>query len=211
MRLSSVLVLGLGLLLSPAALAKKIPEIKKTGISEFDPTFMKAKAIHDDLDTVHGSLKSANQNLAATLALPKETKLSDSLAELKKRAGNKVETVLEDGRWPKLQATDALPSDVAAGVEAVNSLVDSLKNSEQTLVGMPDAARAVLASAEKFPSQLGLDLLTKNDLSAGELPSVAKKLKNNLKAIKATPERVERVTKQSTNMAGQVLEVFPAK
>lgn len=211
MRLSTLVSLCLGLALSPAALADKLPEIRKTGIQELDPTFMKAKAIHDDLDTVQSSLKTANKNLATTLALPANTSLSDSLKELKKRGNNKIETVLEDGKWPKLKATDAVPSDVSAGIEAVNGLIDALKTSESTLRDMPAASKAVVSSAEKLPSKVGLQTLTSNNIPITKLPSTAKKVKNDIKAVKATPQRVERVTKQTANMATQVLEVFPAK
>lgn len=210
MRKFTSLALVLGLMFSTAAFGKKLPEIHKTGISEFDPTFMKAKAIHTDLDTVRSSLKTANKNLATTLALPENTSLSDSLAELKKRSNNKISTVLEDGKWPKLSATDAVPSDVAAGIEAVNSLVDALKTSEATLADMPEASKALVSTASKFPSQLNAGMLTSNNLSLSELPSVGKKVKNNVAAVKGTPERVERVTDLTVNMTTQVVKAFPA-
>ena len=211
MRTSTLLALCLGLMVSVPAYAKKLPEIHKTGINEFDPTFMKAKTIHTDLDTVRSSLKTANKNLATTLALPETTSLSDSLAELKKRGNNKIQTVLEDGKWPKLSATDAVPSDVSAGIEAVNGLVDALKTSEATLASMPEASKALVSTASKFPSQLNADMLTSNNLSLIELPSLGKKVKNNVKAVKGTPERVERVTDLTVNMTGQVIKAFPVK
>ena len=212
MRTLSVLALLLGLSLSPSALAgSKIPEIHKTGIKEVDPTFLKAKAIHDDLDTIHRSLKTANNNLATALNLPKETSLNQSLTELKKRGNNKINTVLEDGRWPRLKATDAVPSDVQDGIDAVNSLVDALKTSEATLKDMPAASKELAASAQKLPGRVSFSSLSQNNISITKLPKTAKKFKNNMKAVKATPERVERVERQTTSMATQVLEVFPAK
>lgn len=214
MRLSPFVpvVLVLALSFSPVASAKKaIPEIQKTGIVEFDPTFMKAKTIEDSLDTIHTTLKSANQDLATTLALPKNTSLADSLAELKKKANNKVKTTLEDGKWPKLSATDAVPSDVQAGIDAVNNLTAGLKTSWTTLVAMPDQTKALVKSAKAFPSQLNLDLITKNNLTMTDLPKVSKKLVNNLKAVKATPKRVKTVTSQTLNMGEQVLTAFPEK
>ena len=211
MRALSILAICFGLTFSSAAFADKIPDIKKTGIKELDPTFMKAKAIHDDLDNIHSSLKSANTNLATALSMPANTSLSDSLTELKKRGNNKINTVLEDGKWPKLKASDAVPSDVQAGIDAVNSLIDALKTSESTLAGMPAASKELVASAEKLPNKVGLKTLTSNNISITKLPKVGKKVKNNMKAVKSTPERVERVEKQTTSMATQVLEVFPAR
>lgn len=214
MRAAQIVALMFALVLSPEALAgkkksNKIPEIQKTGISEFDPTFMDVKSIHDDLDTIRSALKSGNQNLATALDMPRETSLDESLAELKKRANNKINYTLENGAWPKLKATDAVPSDVQAGIDAVNNLVDSIKTSSETLAAMPAKAKELGITAAAFPADLNMDLLTKNNLTVDKLPTIAKKLKNNAKAIKATPERIERVTDQTVNMVTKVTAAFP--
>lgn len=208
----STLVLLLALALSSTAEAKKkkdIPDIKKTGIEEVDPTFMKVKAIHDDLDSIHASLKSSNKNLASALNMPAQTSLDESLAELQKRAGKKVNKTLKNGTWPHLEATDAVPSDVQAGIDAVNSLVDNLESSYGTLKAMPEASKAVLSSAQNLPGKLSLSSLSDNGLGLADYPKVWKKFRNNMKAVKATPERIEKVTDQTVNMAGKVSKAFP--
>lgn len=213
MRLVSIAALLFALVLSPDALAgktaNKIPEIEATGIAEFDPTFMDIKAIHADLDTIQASLKSSNQNLATALNLPRNTNLHKSLATLKKQANNKLEYTLEDGNWPKLRATDAVSSDVQRGIDAVNGLVDNLKTSSVSLAQMPDQCKDLVDTAHEFPGQLNLDLLAKNNLTVDKLPTVAKKLKNNMKAVNATPDRVERVNTQVSNMLTEVSHTFP--
>lgn len=209
MRLVPVVALFLALSSNAQAKKNEIPDIKKTGIEEFDPTFMKVKAIHDDLDAIHASLKGSNQSLASALNLPKSTSLDDSLAELQKRAGKKINRTLEDGQWPKLEASDAVPSDVAAGIDAVNSMVDNLKSSYTTLKDMPEASKAVISSAQKLPSKLSLSTVTDSGLGLADYPKVWKKVRNNAKAVKATPERIERVTDQTMNMANKVTKTFP--
>lgn len=209
MRFAPFAALALALLLGPSADAEKIPEIQETGIAEFDPTFLSAKAIDESLVTLGRTLKSANQNLATALALPQTTSLDNSLAELKKRAGNKVTATLESGRWPKLTANSAVSSDVGAGIEATNALVSDLISATDTLNGLPKESADLLGKARAFPDQLKPELLTKNNLSVLQLPKINEKLVNNLKAIEATPERIKGVTDQTMNMTARIVEVFP--
>ncbi len=184
------------------------PEIKLTKIAEFDPTLSKAKDIHTTLESVENKLRDANKGLAASLNLPETTSLEDALAELKKKANNKVTVGLEKGRVPKLKATDAVPEEVQKGIDTVNGMMDDMSAALEQIEALPQAVTALVAEAKAFPGQLSPDLIKKNGLTAAELPKITKILGTDIKAIEATPERIKSVTDQTINMFQKVQNSF---
>lgn len=186
----------------------KYPEIKLTKIAEFDPTLSDAKSIHDSLSVMETKLRDANKGLATTLKMPETTSIDEMLGELKKRANNKITVGLEKGRVPKLKASDAVPSDVQAGIDAVNAMMDDLGAGLEQVEAMPAKVQGLISSAKSFPGQLNPDLVKKNGLTAAELPKIAKTLGTDVKAIEATPERIKGVTDQTLNMFSKVQSTF---
>lgn len=215
---ASVCVLGLSLVETDAlaggkkggdaGAAAELPKIEATGVAEFDPTFMKAKAIHDSLDQLEGNLKADNTALASTLGLPAETSLADALAELKNKAEGKLEVAIEDGKLPRVRPKDAITEDAQKGVDAVNKLVDDLGKTLDATTAMPAEVTALGAEAKGFPAQLGPDILSKNNLAVTDLPKVTKKVNGNIAAINKTPERIAKVGSQATSMLDQVKGAF---
>lgn len=208
---SAFLVAGLAAALSLNAFAgkekgdaPKYPVIEMTGVSQFDPSFAKGKTMHDTLQSAEDKLAVANKSLAKALAVPETTSIDDMLAELKKRAGNKIEVGLEKGRIPKIKPTDAVPSDVQAAIDALNGSMDALGGALEQVELLPAQAMALVTEVKEFPSQISPDLLKQNNLSATDLPKVTKKTGANLKAIEATPERIKGVTDQTMNMFTKV-------
>lgn len=216
MRIRLLLGVLFALSLSTGALAAKkeggdepkYPEIKLLNIAEFDPTLTRAKEIHDTLAGVENKLRDANKGLATALKMPETTSLDEMLAELKKRANNKIEVGLEKGRVPKLKATDAVPSDVQAAIDTVNGMMDDLGASLEKVEGLPQQVQGLIGEVKAFPGQLSVDLLKKNNLGATDLPKVTKTLGTDVKAIEATPERIKGVTDQTMGMFQKVQNAF---
>ena len=188
--------------------APKYPEIKLVNISQFDGVLGDAKSIHDSLATMEATLQTANKSLATTLKLPETTSVEDSLAELKKRANNKISVGLEKGRVPKLKPTDAVPSDVQEGIDAVNKMMDDMAASLEAAEAMPPKVAELIGAAKSFPGQINADLLKQNNLAPTDLPKVTKTLGGDLKAIEATPERIKGVTDQTMGMFTKVQSAF---
>lgn len=188
--------------------APKYPQIQLTKIQEFDPSLTKAKGIHERLEATENKLQNANKSLAATLKLPETTSIEDSLAELRKRADNKIELALEKGRIPRLKPTDAVPSDVQQGIDTVNGMMDDLGASLEQIEAMPTEVDALIKEVQTFPSQLKPELLKKNNIAVTELGKLTKTLNADLKAIEATPERIKAVTDQTMNLFGKVQKAF---
>lgn len=183
------------------------PEIKLVKIQQFDPTLSDAKSIHDSLFVMETKLKDANKGLAKTLNLPETTSVDECLTELKKRANGKVRVAMK-GRVPKLEPSDAIPSDVQAGIDAVNGMMDDLEAGLTQVEAMPPKVNELIGSAKSFPGQLNADLIKQNNLAPTELPKIAKTLGADVKAIEATPERIKGVTDQTMNLFSKVQSTF---
>jgi len=191
-----------------AADAPKYPEIKLTKIQEFDPTLSKAKDIHTTLEGVENKLHDANKGLVATLNLPETTSLDDALAELQKRANNKIKVAM-NGKVPKLQASDAVPDEVQKAIDTVNGMTDDLGASLTQVEAMPAEVTQLVNDVKGFPAQLNLDLIKKNNLQPTELPKITKALGQDVKAIEATPERIKGVTTETLGLFTKVQKAFP--
>lgn len=186
---------------------KSYPVIEATGIAEFDPTFMRAKAIHDTLDTTKARLVSSNKSLAAALALPETTSLDQALSELKTKANGKIKVAM-NGKTPKLTPSEAVPPEIQTAIDAVNKMVDDMSAALGQLEQLPGEATAVVAACKDFPSQLGPDLLAKNNLKATDILKVTKLVKADMSAVTATPQRLADVTGQILGLFSKVQSVF---
>jgi hypothetical protein len=174
-----------------AAKETPLPKIEATGIPEFDAVFMKAKTIHETLDTEDKHLVEARAQVAVALGVAADQPLKVAFDELKKRANGKLKVALK-GKMPRLEATDAIPENVQTGIDAVNKLLDASEHMIDTGVQLVPEAKALADACVAFPGQL-----TTMGLDPMKLMESTKKVTNNVKATGATPDRVDRLVKTS--------------
>ncbi|HHO51900.1 MAG TPA: hypothetical protein ENK18_13720 [Deltaproteobacteria bacterium] len=170
--------------------AEELPEIAETGISAFDSVFMKAAAIHDTLNAVQDRILGAEDRIAEALELEPGTPLRMSMWELKQRAGGPIEVALE-GTKPVLTVGGSGADDVEALLDAINLAVADLVGIPGDLAQLPAQIQELVAACQAFPGQLNPQLLTESGLKPLELPKVAKTVGSNVKAVVATPKRLE--------------------
>jgi hypothetical protein len=202
MRTLSVLLLSLSALSVPAfagsssdALAElqeaeALPEIQETGITAFDSVFMKAKAIHDTLDKVQDAIIGAQDELAVAVGLEEGTPIRLTMWELKQRAGGPIEVQMKDGK-PYLTLGGTGTDEVKGMVAAVNQGAAKLATIPGELAGLPAEVQQLVAACQAFPSQLNPQLLKEAGMNPLQLPKVAKTLASNIKAVTATPKRID--------------------
>jgi hypothetical protein len=170
--------------------------IEATGITAFDSVFMKAKAIHDTLDGVQGRILGAQDKIAAAIGLPEGAPIRTSMWELKQKAGGPLEVKLQDGK-PVLTVGGAGSAEAQQLVQAVNTAVADLAQIPNELAQLPAQVRELVAACQAFPGQLNPQLLAEAGMKPLELPKVAKTLGKNVKAVVATPKRVDTLVKAS--------------
>lgn len=171
-------------------------EILDTNIAAFDSVFSKARAIHQTLDTVQGRILGAEDRIAEALDLEAGTPLRMSMWELKQRAGGPIEVALVDAK-PVLTVGGSGSDDVEALLQAVNLAAADLVSIPNDLAQLPAQIQELVGACQAFPGQLNPQLLTESGLKPLELPKVAKTLSGNVKAVTATPKRLENIVNAS--------------
>lgn len=184
--------------------------IQMTGIEAFDSVFKKVGQIDRKLVQSENQLRTGKNNLNAALDLKKGTPLSDGLAELKRRAGNKVELAAGNGAVPKLAVKDAVPSNVANAVNAVNSMTENFAASITELTGLAPEIDQLVKQTGKMPSRLKSEFAKDSNIIERifKLPKTAKALTNDIKITSGLPDRTTSLTNRMTEVLDVVYSEF---
>jgi uncharacterized protein YoxC len=188
--------------------AKDWAEIEKVGIPSIDAVFTKVAEMQRSISTVELSLTSANTNLTTALGLPQGTPFADALADLQQKADGKLKVVTEGGT-PKLTTSDAVPSNVQAGVDAVNGFTGGIGTSVTALQQIPSQAQAVIPEVQALPAKFPAEA---KDLGAKvtEIPKMLSAIKNNVDATVQTPARAEAALTALTGTLTTITSTFGA-
>lgn len=188
---------------SSTAKEEELPKIVMTGISEFDSVFSKAKTIQDSLDTAHSDLSTAQQHLATELGLANTATVKEALADLQSKAAGKIKVAMKGNR-PSLSASDAVTPDVQKGIDAANALFDTAEKTADTAKGLLPQSQELITACIDFPSKVpGL---------VNDPVAAAKALKTvgaDVKAVKGTPDRINRLASDVETMWNDVKGTFP--
>jgi hypothetical protein len=176
-----------------------LPSIEETGITAFDSVFMKARAIHDTLDKVQGRIFTAQDRVALAIGLAEGTPIRMSMWELKQRAGGPIEVQMKDGK-PYLTVGGTGSEEVKAMLEAVNQATTDLVQIPTDLAQLPPQVQELVAACQGFPGQLNPNLLKEAGMNPLQLPKIAKTLGGNVKAVIATPKRIEGLVAASKDL-----------
>lgn len=189
---------------------KKAPEahVQMTGIDAFDSVFKQVDGIDHTLSSIEGQLRDGKNNLNTALALKKGTSIADGLTELKSRAGNKVSLAMDKGTIPKLEASDALPSNVKNAVDAVNEMTSNFGLSLDQLTSLQPDMEKLIKQTGKMPGRL-VDEFKKSGNSGlldrlFKMPKVAKALKGDLAVTAGLPDRAQGIEDRMNDIFGAV-------
>jgi len=186
--------------------------IQMTGIEAFDSVFKQVDDIDHTLSTIEGQLRDDKNNLNTALALKKGTSITDGLTELKSRAGNKVSLAMDKGAVPKLEASDAVPSNVKGGVDAVNEMTTNFGASIEQLTGLAPDMEKLVKQTGKMPGRL-VDEFKKGG-NGGlfdrlfKMPKVAKTLKGDLAVTAGLSDRAQGIQDRMNDIMGAVESSF---
>lgn len=169
---------------------KEVPVIQETGIAAFDSVLMDAKGIHDTLDQVQDRIIKAQDRIAVSIGLAEGTPIRMSMWELKQRAGGPIAVETRDGK-PYLTVGGTGSDEVKGMLAAVNEAAADLAKIPNDVKNLPPQVQKLVATCQAFPGQLNPQMLSDAGLSPLQLPKVAKTLANDVKAVVATPTRLE--------------------
>ena len=189
---------------------KEVPvNIELTGLKSFDNVFTEIADIDGRLDTTEKSLRTAKRDLNEALELKEGTPLKAAIADLQKKADGKVQVAL-NGKQPKLEASEAVPKNVADALAAVNGLTAALVVSVDQLAGIPQEVKQLQKKTLKFPDQLKTELVENPTASIKDFPKTLKVLKANGVVTSGLPQRSRDVSSRSVGILEVVASTFPA-
>jgi hypothetical protein len=211
-----VAVLG-GLMVAGPADAKKKrskkanTSITMTGVKSFDKVFREAKTANKKLRAAEADLKSSRKALRSALGLSKKSTYVQGLNELKRRADGKLRLYLNNGR-PTLKATDAVPSGVQDGIDAINELTRTIPSSIRNLKGVATSSTKMFKKAKRFPSNLRTELGSQGIDGLLDLlfkaPRITRKTVRNVKVIGGMPKRAGKTSKELALISTTVKDIF---
>ena len=175
----------------------------ETNIAEFNPTWSDAKAIQDKVTSFETDLDKVRTDLNTAAGIATDAPIQTALDDLKEKAAGKL-TVALDGGKPTVTASEALPENVQAVLDAVNSGVDTVMGIVENGKTLPDDVKALIDTAKGFPAQLKPDLLSSNGLKAKDLGKETKVVKANTQATIQTQDRVKGVLEAAKNFVEAV-------
>ncbi len=153
-------------------------EIVDTGVTKVDNFYDGVESIITELQAAQADVDGANAELASALGLAEGTPVADALAELAAKADGKVELVME-GTKPTLQASEAVPADVQAGIDATNNMATKLTAAAATLQGIGARVAPMITEAGDMPAAIA-----ESDLGLKDKAVATKNTAANLKTTK---------------------------
>ena len=191
---------------------KKRPQtVELTGVKSFDKVFRKAREAERKLKSAERNVRKSKQAFRKALKLGKKTTYIQGLRELKARAKGKL-TVVMQGGVPTLKAREAVPTDVMAGINAVNVLSKSIPAALRDMKDVSRASSAMYKRAKSFPNNIQAELASSgiNGLVAivFKAPKIAKTTVNNVKIIGSMPKRASVVSKDLGQISNSIRKTF---
>jgi hypothetical protein len=190
---------------------KRVAKIEMTGVKSFDKVFKKAREADRKLKSAERNVRKSKHALRKALKLGKRTTYVQGLKELKGRAKGKL-TVVMQGGVPILKAKEAVPTDVMAGIEAVNTLSKSIPSSLRDLKAVTQASTSMYKRANRFPSNIRAELATMGADGLVSLifkaPKIAKTTLRNIKVIGGMPKRAATVSKDLGQISNAIRKTF---
>ncbi len=169
--------------------------IEDTGVAKVDSFYDQVEGIVAKLQGAQADMDNANAKLAEALGLGEGTPVADALADLQAKAEGKVELVLE-GTKPTLKASDAMPENLQAAIDATNAMATSLTNAAQTLKGVAGEVTPLVGQAGDMPAAIA-----ESDLGLADKAKATKTTAANLKTTK-------QVATEADTLAGQCGETL---
>ena len=208
--------LGIGLMSADAEAKKKRKKgapthIRMTGVKSFDKVFKQARKANNKLKEAQSDLRESKVALRSALGLSKRSTYVQGLRELKRRADGKLRVWVDGGRV-QLKATDAIPSDVQKGVDAVNELTRSIPSAVRNLNGVRKESAKMFKKAKRFPNNMQRELGQQGIDGLWDLlfraPKITRKTLHNVRVIGAMPKRAANTSAELVQVSTTIKDIF---
>jgi uncharacterized membrane protein YgcG len=180
-----------------AQIEGKYARIKLGGIKEFQGTWEEAKALQSDLTMLEVRMLRIDTGFKTAVGVGRNQPLQTAFDQLKADAQGKLR-VVNNGGEITLSASDAVPDNVEQGIDAANLGVSESKAIVLDAKAYPDQVKKLIETASAMPDQLTPEILQKNNMTLQKSAKQLTVIKDNLKALKETPARIEGIVASAT-------------
>jgi len=217
-RLFLVALVVFPLALSPAFAAKKGKDkgknngkdkIEMTDLQSFDKTFKKVKKIDKTVSGSEKEMKTARKDLNTALGIKNGTPLDKAIKELSDRADGKINVAM-NGKTPKLETSDAVPSDVDKSIDAVNGFTGAFVISLEEMATLPEETDQLIKKTKKMPEDLKSEMLDEGNFLdvIFKAPKTLKVLQTNIEITAGLPKRTFDVATDMADVLDLVVTEF---
>ncbi|MEQ1501164.1 MAG: hypothetical protein ABMB14_02990 [Myxococcota bacterium] len=192
---------------APAEDAAKEPmslEITMTGIADVDKVFSAAVEPLKTVADTKATMDKLNTNVATALGLTEGTPLADAFADLKTKAEGKINAGINAQGMPELKASDAVPANVQATIDAFNNSINEVAAMVPKLQAVPGQLSQVVAAAQTFNPKT----LMSSGVKATEAPKIMKTITGNLKVVGSAPDQVTALMSSLDSIKSTVTSTF---
>jgi hypothetical protein len=179
-------------------------EIKQTGAPDIDAVFTKADVPLSTVKSVRSHMTDMRIHMTTALGLAEGAPIKDALADLDQKAGDKIMLAIDTGGVPRLKASDAIPANVQAAVDAFNNGMDSIGKSAENLAEAPAQLKEVMVAA----SAINADSLTKSGIPATGIPKALKVVDHNQKVLRSATTEVDAMRVELDELRTSVQALF---
>ncbi len=187
---------------------KSSAKVELTGIPSVDKVFKQLKQLDGTVNSALKHRTKTHKNINTALGLKNAT-LPQALNHIKSEAKGKVRISMQ-GRTPHLEATDALPPDILAGIEAINSGMKHYGKALQEVAKIPKQSKALAQKIKAAPKDIKSEFLS-NPTLAFKVPKGLKITKTNLGIAKSLPGRSKKVVKGINTDTKLIVTTFGGK
>jgi hypothetical protein len=120
--------------------------VQLTGVKSLDKVFKPLKKLDKSITKAQKARRKGAASINTALGLQKGTSLQAAMKHLQREAKGKVRVTMSGG-MPQLKASDALPTNIKAGVEACNTVLKSYATATKSLAKAPKQAQKLVKQA----------------------------------------------------------------
>ncbi len=187
-----------------------LPDVELVGLDSLDDVFKQLRKLDKKVSSAEKEVNKSQRNLNTALGIKNDTPVKKGLAQLQKRAEGKV-SIATNGNVPKLEATDAVPKNVADAIDAVNTMATSFTTALSDLGDAVKESEQLGKKVSKMPASVKDEFMKD---SGGffnllfKLPKTVKAVNGNLKVALSLPGRTTAVVGKMTNIVGSITSTF---
>ena len=180
-------------------------KVELTGIPSVDKVFKQLKKLDNTVNKAAKHRKKVHKSINTALGL-KNASFGQALQHLQSEAKGKVRVSMQ-GSIPQLQATDALPDNIVAGIEAINTGFKHYPQAIKEIAKIPKQAKNLSKKIKAAPKEIKSEFLS-NPTLALKVPKGLRVTKDNLGIAKTLPKRSKNVVKGMNSDTKMVVSTF---